>query len=399
MNRLCLFLPAMAVLTLTACRSHVRIVVTNPSGVSRSGELAEVPLSRLGRAATQLEKGVSLTDGKGHTVPAQVTHDSLFVFPVSLGAGERAEFRLQPHAGGTDTISCGRVYPERLDDVAWENDKSAYRAYGPALQRSGERAYGYDIMVKRVSYPVLEQRYAHELDTAARRQIAAWRKSGQRRQADSLARAISYHVDHGNGMDCYDVGPTLGGGAAALWVDSAMVFPRSYRTCEILDNGPLRFSMRLTYEPRQAGRETGVVEQRVITLDAGSYLNRTEVTYAPLHEAQSVVAGIVIHRQNPDGYRYDRAQRYVAYADSTNNARAGNGVIYVGVVFADSLTWAGVTQEHVLGMTRYAPGRPLRYYWGSGWSKGGVESMDAWCSYLRRQAICREQPLRIEIKR
>ena len=89
MNRLCLFLPAMAVLTLTACRSHVRIVVTNPSGVSRSGELAEVPLSRLGRAATQLEKGVSLTDGKGHTVPAQVTHDSLLVFPVSLGAGER----------------------------------------------------------------------------------------------------------------------------------------------------------------------------------------------------------------------------------------------------------------------------------------------------------------------
>ena len=87
------------------------------------------------------------------------------------------------------------------------------------------------------------------------------------------------------------------------------------------------------------------------------------------------------------------------HADSTNNARVGNGVIYVGVVFADSLTWAGVAQGHVLGMTRYAPGRPLRYYWGSGWSKGGVESMDAWCSYLRRQAICREQPLRIEIKR
>ena len=31
-----------------------------------------------------------------------------------------------------------------------------------------------------------------------------------------LNRGISYHVDHGNGMDCYAVGPTLGGGTAAL---------------------------------------------------------------------------------------------------------------------------------------------------------------------------------------
>ena len=44
-----------------------------------------------------------------------------------------------------DVVACGRQYPERLDDVAWENDRAAYRAYGPALQEKGERAFGYDI--------------------------------------------------------------------------------------------------------------------------------------------------------------------------------------------------------------------------------------------------------------
>ena len=102
-----------------------------------------------------------------------------------------------------------------MDDIAWENDKAAYRAYGPALEASGERAWGYDVFTKSVSEPVVEMRYARELDPQARAKISAWRKEGRKEQADSLAQAISYHVDHGNGMDCYSVGPTLGGGTAA----------------------------------------------------------------------------------------------------------------------------------------------------------------------------------------
>ena len=26
----------------------------------------------------------------------------------------------------------GRLYPERLDDMTWENDRGIYRVYGPA---------------------------------------------------------------------------------------------------------------------------------------------------------------------------------------------------------------------------------------------------------------------------
>lgn len=83
-----------------------------------------------------------------------------------------------------DVAACGRVYPERLDDVAWENDRVAYRAYGPALQATGERAYGYDIWTKSTPEPVVEDRYDGDLN-----------------------RGISYHEDHGNGMDVYAVAP------------------------------------------------------------------------------------------------------------------------------------------------------------------------------------------------
>lgn len=45
------------------------------------------------------------------------------------------------------TIACGKQYPERVDDIAWENDRIAFRTYGPALQATGEKAYGCDIWV------------------------------------------------------------------------------------------------------------------------------------------------------------------------------------------------------------------------------------------------------------
>lgn len=346
-----------------------------------------------------IAEGFIIQDEGGQEVPYQRLANGQVIFPVSLEAHGKAVYKVVP---GTPSpvgpIACGRHYPERLDDIAWENDKSGYRAYGPALQRTGEKAYGYDILVKNVKEPVLEQRYAMELDKEARAQIAAWYKAGEKAKADSLARAISYHVDHGNGMDCYNVGPTLGGGTAALWVDSAIVYPYCYQDYEIIDNGPLRFTVRLTFPPTTIKDDTNVVETRVITLDAGSHLNRTEVTYEHLSQPAKVVAGIVIHPQNPDGYRYDQEKRYIAYADSTNNTHAGNGLIYVGAVFADSMQDACVDKEHVLGFNPYQPGSTFCYYWGSGWSKAGVPSMEAWCDYLSQYARCVSQPLQLTIK-
>ena len=75
---------------------------------------------------------------------------------------------------------------------------------------------------------------------------------------------------------------------------------------------------------------TSVVETRLISLDYGSHLNRTEVSYGGLRQSLPVASGIVIHPQNPDGYVCQPDKGYVAYADSTDNPHGNNGIIYLG---------------------------------------------------------------------
>lgn len=147
----------------------------------------------------------------------------------------------------------------------------------PALQATGERAFGYDIWVKSVAEPVVEKRYEGELNPETKARISELKKTDPK-AADELYKSVSYHVDHGNGLDCYKVGPTLGGGTAALMVNDTIVYPYCYKTFEVLDNGPLRFTVKLTYNPLIVNGDS-VSRTRLISLDAGSQLNKTVVTY------------------------------------------------------------------------------------------------------------------------
>ena len=106
---------------------------------------------------------------------------------------------------------------------------------------TGERAFGYDIWTKyNTTEPVVEARYEGELNSDMKAKIAELGKTDPK-AAQELYRSVSYHVDHGNGLDCYKVGPTLGGGTTALMAGDTIVYPYCYATQEILDNGPFAF--------------------------------------------------------------------------------------------------------------------------------------------------------------
>ena len=51
-----------------------------------------------------------------------------------------------------------RYVPERIDDFAWENDKIAFRAYGPKARKGAENS-GIDCWLKRVEYPIIDKWY------------------------------------------------------------------------------------------------------------------------------------------------------------------------------------------------------------------------------------------------
>ncbi len=386
----------------------VTVSVSNPLKIDRVEEIVEVSADDiLGKLKLDETEEFVITDENNAEVPYQLTADNKIIFPVTVKSEATTSYNIiKGQPSHINTLVYGRQYPERLDDIAWENDKAAYRAYGPALQQTGEKAYGYDVFTKSVSELVVEDRYAMDLDPDTRAMIKQLREEGKKAEADSLANAISYHIDHGNGMDCYAVGPTLGGGTAALMPDSAIVYPYCYRNFEILDNGPLRFTVKLEYNPLTIDGDTTVVETRLIQLDKGSHLNRTTVSYTSLKKDYPIGVGLVLHEAFPDRYSMNQEGGYIAYSDPTTEPKSDNGIIYMGAVFPNALELAKVQLfdkpvsgaiGHVMGINTYQPGDEFEYYWGSAWSKCGFDD-ERWNSYLEEYAMKVRNPLIVAVK-
>lgn len=352
------------------------IKVWNPLAFARIGELVELP------APYELDSSEwYLTDSGGNEVAFQITHDGKLVFPVDLSPGSHDTLVLQKGSPSKiDTVCYGRIFHERLDDLAWENDRAAYRAYGPALQASGERAYGYDIWTKSVEYPVLEKRYH-----------------------GALNEGISFHKDHGEGMDVYAVGPTLGGGTSALLdANGNIIMPWCWTKAEVLDNGPLRFTAIVKYPPTVCGIDT-IVETRTISIDKGEWLNSTDVYYQGAQNGTEFVAGVVVHDSNPEGYRLLQDNNTLLYTDYTQEPFEDNGFLFVGMATEENSELFFKPMEGINGVSGHllmkmrTGDNPTRYYWGGAWSKGGMESIDHWQDYILKFRARKRNPIVAEI--
>ena len=383
----------LSLLLLSCSKTEILTVsVSNPLAEDRAGEMIELSLSDVSEKLILGEAPFVIRNDQ-EEVPYQITYDGKILFPVNVPASGTTVYHIQKGVPAqVSTIACGKQYPERVDDIAWENDLVAFRTYGPALQKSGERAFGYDVWTKRdTKEPVVEERYAKDLNPDIN---------------------YSYHKDYGNGLDCYKVGPTLGGGTAALIVDGKIIYPYCYKTYEILDNGPLRFTLKLAYHPLAVKDNPEVIETRTITLDAGSHLNKTSVSYAGLSETTDVATGFVLHHPEGEGsIVMDANGAYMSYVDPSDNPNADNGLVFLGAVFPgktkklktlyfskeEKEAERGGADGHLLAISDYQPGSDYAYYWGSGWDKAGVSS-DSWDKYLKGFVKKLANPLAIELK-
>lgn len=381
----------------------VMITISNPSAQERINEITEIASDAVAKL-----KGETfiITDSLGEQVPYQITYDNKIIFPVSVGANGSITYKMIPgNPEAYKIIACGKQYPERVDDIAWENDRIAFRTYGPALQATGEKAYGCDVWVKCISEPVVDLRYKTELDPDTRAKIAELKKT-DKKAAQQLAESVTYHIDHGNGLDYYKVGPTLGAGTSALLVNDSIVYPYCYKTYEILDNGPLRFTTKLTYNPLIVMDNNNVIETRIISLDAGSQLNKYMISYENLKDATPVLTGIVLHAPSED-YQADAAKGYITYADPIDPV---NGQIFVGAVFPNKVNEAKAIvfsdkekaerggEGHVAAISTYNPGSEYVYYAGAGWSKWGFKDSSEWVEYVQNFAQNLKTPLTITIE-
>ena len=396
---------------LTGCTepAGLKVLVKNPTAVVRENEMMEIATEIVfERLQLKDTDQFVIYDEEGNEIPYQLTYDEKVVFPVDVDSMETVAFTFQEgEPEMVNTLVFGTQYPEWQDDLVWENDKMAYRVYGPDVQQRGQKAFGYDIFTKNVSEPVMESRYGLLLNEETWNTIKKLREEGHKELADSIENSISYHVDHGTGMDCYQVGATLGSGTTALMEGGKILYPYCYNDFEILDNGPLRYTMRLKFTPLAVKNDSNVVESRLIQLDRGAYLNKTIVSYENLTDRYKLATGLVIHEPYADRYKMNLQEGYMAYADPTQNVHNGNGIIYVGAVFPSNVQDMKVqlfekpierALGHVLALNDYIPGDDFVYYWGAGWSKAGFATDDEWVSYLKTFAAKVRNPLIVEIE-
>lgn len=389
---------------LHAKAANMTVSVSNNDKVQRQ-ELVEVQMKDV-YAKLGLKQGDKfiVKNALGQQVAYQITYDGKLLIEASVRPGGTADFTIMPgEPKPMKTFVCGKQYPERVDDIAWENDRTAYRIYGPALQRSGEKAYGIDVWVKNTPDLEVDKRYKTELSNHPK--IEELKKAGKTEEAIEMEQETTYHFDHGYGLDCYKVGPTLGCGTPALMDGSEIVMPYCYKTYKILDNGPLRFTVQLDYNPFNIGDDKNVTEHRIISCDKGSNFNKMTVWYDGLTKPRDMVAGVVIHSE--DTKSIVCGENYVLYADPTDNPAKQNFQIYVGVLFPNGVkntksimyeTPTNGNAGHGVGMITYQPNEKYTYYFGSAWSKNDVRTMNEWILRSEESLKAIQEPLKVTVK-
>jgi len=411
---------ALALLSgVASAADRVKITVKNSLDVERKGEIVEVPMADLYKKFGA-RKTFVVTDDNGREITSQITYDGLLIFQADVKAkGSTHYYVREGKPRQYEAKAFGRYVPERADDFAWENDRVAFRCYGPALQQRGEKAYGYDIWNKRTNKMVVDERYAMELDPEVADVCRMLKRRGYDQLAQELYYSVSYHVDHGDGMDCYKVGPTLGAGATALLANGGkdIFYPYCYTHCELLDAGPLRVTVLLTYEEKEFEGQKEK-EIRIISLDAGSQLNKVLVGYNGLKRTVPMAVGIVVHDDNPTAYFMNDAEGYMGLEDLGDLLQYKEGYrevlnkdfgqIYVGAVFPDKnvktefrkMEGLGGVTGHILGVANYKPKSTFTYYFGAGWSRNtetGFNSLSDWETYLKNYAKLLKNPLKASL--
>ena len=383
---------------------EVKVVIANPTSEQRA-EVVEINAKMLyQRLQSAYGSPLIIRNAFGQQVASQLTSDSLLLIDAAVFPHEKTVFSVTrgvPQAFKSSVD--GQLYAWRVDDFTWENDRCAYRAYGPALQKTGEKAYGIDVWLKSVPNLVVAERYANVY--AANQEEKRLRKQGATEAADSVKRNFSLHLDHGNGLDCYNVGPTLGCGAPALMNGDSIVMPYCFSSYRVLDNGPLRFRAEFVYQPTDVNDEKGLVEHRLITLDKGSSFNRVIVWYENQRRPQPFCSGFVVHDEGSETVHLGR--NLVEYADPTDNPSGHGFQIYVAALFPKGKVRSRLLKNtrlgkgiagHAICETTIRPNEKVTYYFGAGWIGSGISNQKAWQLEISSFMEGLDKPLRVNVE-
>ncbi len=365
MKKTILFLP---LLLFIGCTKPLTLTVTNPSLLERNSTIAEVSLQDLGLSTEQLQNKV-LIDDNGRKLPYQIMYygsqeaqSVIFLVDNIRGGMQRIYTLRNGKPLPVPQVCTAQFVPERKDDFAWENDLAAYRMYGPALAPENP-SNGVDLWLKCTDKPIVVQFYD-----------------------DDLHNGKPYHINHGEGLDCYKVGHTLGCGGIAPYINDKLSVLDHYTSYQIIVAGGLRSVFCLTYPTHTL----------TITCDAGSQLNKAVVEVKNNIELPTWAAGICLH-DKIDNVSFSEQAGWAAYAeDAVSDAGEPQGRNFCAVYVPDAKQ-IKVEAGHLLVITDTITDGTLTYWFGGGWSQWHYSTDAAWFSATANTAHNALLPLQIKV--
>jgi len=370
-----LFLLALSLPFSTNAQTKATVTIENNSALDRKETIVAIQWATVLSSYSNIDtlNFVVINANTKKQVPYQLEHHGNAAIQnllVQIDIKAKSSLNLIVQKGKPETFTAktyARYVPERLDDFAWENDKIAFRAYGKALEKTEGDAYGFDVWVKRTDKLVLNERYKRN----------------------------DYHLDHGDGLDYYHVGYTLGAGNMAPFVKDTIRYSGNYHQWKVLDNGPLRSTFQLTFDSWNAGG-IKVTAVKTISIDAGSQLNRIENVYSfDGNNPMEAVVGI-IRREKPGVISLNEQQGIMGYWEPTFEK---DGTTGVGSILTTPVSTMWVNKEQILAKTTLKNNEPIVYYSGAAWDKAGkITNSKQWFDYLNNFQQQINNPLLVNIK-
>ncbi|WP_139958499.1 DUF4861 family protein [Flavicella sediminum] len=365
----------LSIVLTTACSSSKQsktFLVKNSLSIERSNETIELSKEKLG--VTDLST-VGLKDlATGNLQITQLVDNDgdgvmdVLLFQPKVKATSEAKFEVvtiteaeQPKA---ELVCYSRFVPERTDDYTWENDKVAFRVYGPVAQQlkesgkpGGTLSSGVDAWLKKVEYPIINKWYHEEL----------------------VSKTSSYHEDTGEGCDNFHVGVSRGVGGIAVKNAGEFYYSKNYTKWRTITTGPIRTSFYLEYESWDAGGNL-IKESKIVSLDKGNNFSKFETS---IEGTETISAGLTLHEKDGE-VTGNISNGWVSYWQPHLGSEIGTAIIADKATFKDFEKYdvEAADLSNAYAHLNVTNGKVV-YYSGFAWKESKQYPTNAsWVSYL-----------------
>lgn len=280
----------------------------------------------------------------------------------------------------SNVVAYSRFVPERTDDYTWENDKVAFRTYGPTGEKEALEGVagstlssGIDLWLKRTEESVIDKWYReHEKNPGY------------------------YHQDHGEGYDPYHVGASRGTGGSGVWVEDSLQVSGNYTDYKTIADGPLRTVFELEYAAPWS--EFGVTETKRISLDLGSHFSKFEVSIDSEEEIPNYAVGISLHNNEGEA-EINEEEGWVKHWEIIDDYYVGEALVLDPGVIDSAFAHQTETpdQSNLLVIT-VPENDKLTYYAGFAWEKAEeITTEQEWKKHIKYFSAALNEPLQVQI--